>query len=287
MLMPVAAGHDSDGVSRRPVTVFIGSSSESVWVAEAMRTALERDRPELHVEVWRSGGVFEVSEMSLDSLYQTATRSDFAILVAAEDDDVIKRGVSGAAPRDNVIFELGLFMGVISRSRVMLLRPENQNIILPSDIDGWTRLRGYREPRGETHHAAEQAVNAAARQAADRIRELGARTRDGGTPASKPDAPVVDQYATFDAKCASLVGIAESQGWRVRLERQRLRAWDRRGRKFSAPINEAGGPILAEAELLRFCSTLRVHGLRVGNRFRRPSPWQAVARAREDGLSPR
>ena len=38
-------------------------------------------------------------------------RFDFAILVLTADDLVASRDVLSTAPRDNVLFELGLFMG--------------------------------------------------------------------------------------------------------------------------------------------------------------------------------
>jgi CRP/FNR family cyclic AMP-dependent transcriptional regulator len=44
-------------------------------------------------------------------------------LLAGPDDQVVSRGTTMDAPRDNVIFELGLFMGAIARARTFLLEP--------------------------------------------------------------------------------------------------------------------------------------------------------------------
>ena len=50
-----------------------------------------------------------------------AGRADFAAFIISPDDTVISRDAENLAPRDNVIFELGLFMGVLNRQRVFLI----------------------------------------------------------------------------------------------------------------------------------------------------------------------
>lgn len=55
-------------------------------------------------------------------------------------DDLVRyRGKKVNAPRDNVIFELGLFMGAIGRDRTYLLT-SSKEMKIPSDLDGITRL---------------------------------------------------------------------------------------------------------------------------------------------------
>jgi len=50
-------------------------------------------------------------------------RFDFAALVLTADDLTASRQVVSLGPRDNVLFELGLFMGRLGRSRTFVIRP--------------------------------------------------------------------------------------------------------------------------------------------------------------------
>ena len=69
--------------------------------------------------------------------------ADFAVLVAGPDDQVISRANQLDAPRDNVIFELGLFMGALTRSRTFLLVPEGIKVKIPTDLLGLTCVEFY------------------------------------------------------------------------------------------------------------------------------------------------
>jgi CRP/FNR family cyclic AMP-dependent transcriptional regulator len=88
--------------------VFIGSAKETLGIAEAVQDALSQAG--IDAVVW-SQGVFGASHFPIEDLERELQRSDFAVLVAGADDQVISRGSSAGAPRDNVVFELGLFMG--------------------------------------------------------------------------------------------------------------------------------------------------------------------------------
>ena len=44
------------------------------------------------------------------------------------------------APRDNIVFELGLFMGALGRSRTFLVQPRGAGLKVPSDLMGITPL---------------------------------------------------------------------------------------------------------------------------------------------------
>ena len=60
--------------------------------------------------MWHQG-VFDLSSGTLESLVAAIDDYDFATLVLTPDDLLEKRDVTGRCPRDNVLFELGLFMG--------------------------------------------------------------------------------------------------------------------------------------------------------------------------------
>lgn len=117
--------------SSRP-RVFIGSSSEALRVAEAIHSNLDL---EFECTVWNQG-VFGLSTMNLESLEQQIGDADFAVLVVSPDDTTESRGNATASPRDNVIFELGLFMGALGRKRTFVVQPRNKKIKIPSDLLG-------------------------------------------------------------------------------------------------------------------------------------------------------
>lgn len=118
--------------------IFIGSSGEALPVARALRKMLEA--PEVVVKLW-TDGVFDASEASMESLEKTAQLMDFAVLVFNADDKVFSREHESDAPRDNVIFELGLFMGALGRNRTFMVVPKGVDLKIPSDLLGITQLR--------------------------------------------------------------------------------------------------------------------------------------------------
>ena len=118
-----------------PLRVFIGSSSEGKTIAEYLQLALDDF---CDAVVWDQG-VFGVSASFLSSLITATREYEFAVLVVTPDDLVQKRGNVGTVPRDNVIFELGLFMGAIGPERTFIVHSQDDGLDLPSDLAGITR----------------------------------------------------------------------------------------------------------------------------------------------------
>ncbi len=121
----------------RPV-VFIGSSKESLHIAEAIKSNL--DGEEIKVRLW-TDGVFGASQFALTELERQVQESDFAVLVMGPDDEVLSRNEKSDAPRDNVIFELGLFMGALSHERTFMIIPRDCDIKIPTDLLGLIPLK--------------------------------------------------------------------------------------------------------------------------------------------------
>ena len=84
--------------------VFVGSSKESLPIANLVKKALGSVA---EVRIW-TDDVFECDQFILESLEKQAHEVDFAVMVFASDDKVFSRGKESEAPRDNVVFELGL-----------------------------------------------------------------------------------------------------------------------------------------------------------------------------------
>jgi len=113
-------------------SVFIGSSSEGLHIAEALQQLLDH---EAEVTVW-SQGIFDLSQSYLESLLKTLETTDFAILAVTADDMVVSRGTEREAPRDNVLFELGLFKGQLGRNRCFFVFDRTKDLKIPTDLLG-------------------------------------------------------------------------------------------------------------------------------------------------------
>ena len=116
--------------------LFIISSSEAKPIAYSVRDGLARD---VLCKVW-DDGVFFAGGYPLEALEKEVARSDFALAIAEADDISISRRVKAPTVRDNVLFELGLFMGTLTRYRAILAHPKIKNLKLPSDFQGLTVL---------------------------------------------------------------------------------------------------------------------------------------------------
>jgi predicted nucleotide-binding protein len=126
----------SSGASGRLPVLFVGSAVEDIPVAEAIQVQLDYVA---EVELWREG-TFVPSGFALASLLDSARRVDFALMIASPVDSTVTRGTNRPVARDNVIFELGLFAGVLGRERSFLLTPRGTDLRLPTDLGGMTPL---------------------------------------------------------------------------------------------------------------------------------------------------
>jgi CRP/FNR family cyclic AMP-dependent transcriptional regulator len=125
--------------------LFIISSVEGLDVAHEIQAQLEHD---VLSTVW-TDGVFFAGGYPLEILEKAVNDSDFAVAVAQPDDIVETRGARVPTLRDNVLFELGLFMGRLTRYRAILVHPRTPGLKLPTDLQGLT-LASYQDgPPGE------------------------------------------------------------------------------------------------------------------------------------------
>ena len=117
--------------------LFIGCSAESLSMGEAIKAGLSHAKVTVHL--W-TDNVFQPSTFTLESLENELAESDFAALVLAPDDLVTSRDATVPAPRDNVVFELGLFIGALGHTRTFLIRPFDADIKIPTDLAGFIPL---------------------------------------------------------------------------------------------------------------------------------------------------
>jgi hypothetical protein len=114
-------------------TLFVGSSSESLDVAYAAQRNLE-DVAE--VVVWTQG-IFELTKSYLESLLDALEDTEFGLFIFGHDDMIKIRGTEVPTARDNVVFELGLFIGRLGREHTFILMPKSPaGLHLPTDLLG-------------------------------------------------------------------------------------------------------------------------------------------------------
>ncbi len=115
--------------------LFIGSSKESLDIAYALQENLE---PVAEVTVWDQG-IFTLSQPMISSLLKALDNSKFGVFILSPDDVTKIRGKDYPTARDNLIFELGLFIGRLGLERTFFIIPQDsKDIHLPSDILGLT-----------------------------------------------------------------------------------------------------------------------------------------------------
>lgn len=113
--------------------VFIGSSVEGLEVAHAIQLNFEHT---CYVDIWTQG-VFEPSSSTLDDLIKALSKYDFAIFVFKPEDVSKIRKEEYATVRDNVIFEMGLFIGKLGKDRTFYITPRGEKFHLPTDLIGF------------------------------------------------------------------------------------------------------------------------------------------------------
>ncbi|WP_028349812.1 TIR domain-containing protein [Bradyrhizobium murdochi] len=126
------------------IRVFVISSAEALPVARTIQNAFAHDP--FATVVW-ADGVFRVTNYTLESLENELDRSDFAVAIAHPDDRTEVRDEDWPTPRDNVVFELGFFMGRLGRSRAILMEPRATRVKLPSDLAGVTTISYRFDPK--------------------------------------------------------------------------------------------------------------------------------------------
>lgn len=250
------------GVARS--AVFIGSSGNGLDIANHLQPALQRGHL-CEATVWTQG-VFKPSSFTMPSLVQRARDSDFAVLVATPDDAIVKKDEQAFAPRDNVVLELGLFMGALGLDRVFLVADfETHRLTLPSDLGGYNWVEYV--PRDDGNQDA--AVGPPALAIRKRIEELGPRGRPSDANTAGPQAVPKDADAhELSVEIARLCMNAQAQGWRVRTTDTTLRLESTAKGRFS--FSYAPSAEQSREELRNFAAQVRAGGLRVNRTVRRP-----------------
>ena len=151
---------------RRP-SVFVGSSGEGLDIAKAIQVNLDRV---CEVVPWTQG-VFGLGKGNLENLVDALDDFDFAILVLTPDDMVESHDNVQQSPRDNVLLELGLFIGHLGRERTFAVYDRTANMKMPSDLAGVTNADYELHSSGNL----QSSMGAACTLIENRVREKGIR----------------------------------------------------------------------------------------------------------------
>ena len=121
--------------------IFIGSSGKQERLLKSLTSGLASVA---EVEPWTT--VFNPGTSTLDRLVELTREVDFAAFVFAQDDwtsptqgDLGMAVPGQASPRDNVVFEAGLFGGSLGMRRTFILHANGAK--LPTDLLGLTCVR--------------------------------------------------------------------------------------------------------------------------------------------------
>lgn len=111
--------------------IFIGSSTESLRVARQLKSHL---KGRVRVTLWNDRGVFTAGKTLLARLIELRDQFHFAVFICAADDMAIIRETKIPIPRDNVVLELGMFLGCLPPNRVFIVREDGVRV--PPDLGG-------------------------------------------------------------------------------------------------------------------------------------------------------
>ena len=124
--------------------IFLGSSGKQAKLLQALTRGLEGVA---RVEPWTTS--FNPGTTTLERLLELTREVDFAAFVFAQDDWTTNTPTAApadpaptpgqASPRDNVVFEAGLFGGVLGMRRTFILHASGAKI--PTDLLGLTCVR--------------------------------------------------------------------------------------------------------------------------------------------------
>ena len=157
-------------------SLFIASSSEGLPVAHDLQEALEHD---CHATVWPQAA-FQAGQHVLPELVRQVKQHQFMLAVFTPDDPMRRRGTEAWAPRDNVVFELGLATGLLGAGFCQFIAPQGPHALaLPSDLSGLIGL-DYPASRPDGNRLA--ALGPASNKLRRWLRSASATTGSGRDP---------------------------------------------------------------------------------------------------------
>jgi hypothetical protein len=233
----------------RPISVLVASSTEVRIIARDLRTRLPED---WSVVLWDES-VIRPGQSVWEGLIDVCRAIDVAVLLLTADDVLEQRGRRQAVPRDNLIFEAGLCMGLLGPERTLLVQQLDLDLRLPSDLEGITRVRF---PAPLPDRDARAALDRAAREIERCVARLGPRL------VNVPPSP--DHRRALSDELDRLCRAATARGWEVASRTSSSLCLRYVGGRSVEVRLGLGEPERARQELRHIALVLHKLGVRVG-----------------------
>jgi len=130
------------GNENRKLKVFVASSTEAHEIKRFIMGILENN----HIEPIDWKKINQAGEFGLESLLNISNEVDGAVIIATCDDKIWHREGKNITPRDNILFEMGLFIKALGRKRAPLIFVQNDKMKwpkIPTDLLGLNTIRFY------------------------------------------------------------------------------------------------------------------------------------------------
>lgn len=222
-------------MSEKP-NIFIASSVEGIDVVEAINIKLDyfaTCRP------WDNA--FDLSSMTLPALIKKADKVEYGIFVFHKDDEVTIRDKKYSTVRDNVLFELGLFIGKLGLENCFILIPRKieGDLRIPTDLAGVT-VSTYDDEIDDMTDAV-AASCARIKQTIKKHQQIKEQTQPTAQPQGSELALLKDQLSENESKV-----------WHLQFEHEQ--ALEEKNRLLSSVLNHfnAIAKPATEAEILKW-----------------------------------
>lgn len=112
--------------------LFICSSTPALDVALTLKNSLSKD---FIVNTWREN-TFQLGYHHLDSIIKASANYNFVLLVLTPDVVQTFNNNTSTSVKDNILFEMGFFIGVFGRERTFFIVQNQDDFKLPSYVAG-------------------------------------------------------------------------------------------------------------------------------------------------------
>jgi len=153
--------------------VFIASTVEGIGYAESLLLLLEHENYDITPWPLHFKKGFDNTVNQLIN----ASEFDFAIIIFTPDDITRVRETEYITPRDNLVFELGLFLGLLDKDRVFPIVPKEPKIKLPSDLIGINPFYFNYNSNNNTVEKRNGAIKEASIRIKDKINIIGVKNK--------------------------------------------------------------------------------------------------------------